>query len=105
MVGEERWAEVRRQHFELGRSISAIARQMDLDRKTVRRCIRDEAWQPYQRRTQSSTLLAAHAEWLRRRAPEVRYSARILHQELKARHGYRGSYEWNAPGLMDTSEL
>lgn len=93
MVGEERWTEIRRQHFELGQSISAIARQMDLDRKTVRRCIRDEAWRPYQRQAKSDTLLAPHAEWLRRRAPEVRYSARILHQELKARHGYRGSYE------------
>jgi hypothetical protein len=36
---------------------------------------------------------ASHAKWLRRRAPEVRYSARILHQELKVLHGYRGSYE------------
>lgn len=93
MVGEERWAEIRRQHFELGQSISAIARQMDLDRKTVRRCLRDEAWQPYQRRTKADTLLAPYAEWLHRRAPEVRYSARILHQELKSRRGYRGSYE------------
>lgn len=93
MVGEERWAQIRRQHFELGVSISAIARQMDLDRKTVRRCIRDEAWQPYQRRAKGETLLEPYAEWLRQRAPEVRYSARILHQELKVRHGYRGSYE------------
>jgi len=93
MVGEERWTEIRRLHDQEGRSISAIARLMDLDRKTVRRCLRDGAWRPYQRRTAVDTLLAAHAPWLRRRAPEVRYSARILFQELKARHGYSGSYE------------
>ncbi len=37
--------------------------------------------------------MAPHGEWLRRRAPEVRYSARILYQELKAQQGYGGSYE------------
>lgn len=93
MVGKERWAEIRRQHHELGQSISAIARRMDLDRKTVRRCLRDKAWRPYQRCARPDTLLRSHAEWLRGRAPEVHYSARILYQELKARHGYRGSYE------------
>jgi transposase len=92
MVGEERWAEIRRLHVEEGHSISAIARMMELDRKTVRRCVR-EAWQPYRREVVVETLLSPHRSWLERRAPEVRYSARILYQELKAQHGYAGSYE------------
>ncbi len=93
MVGKERWAEIRRQHFDEGRSISAIARDMELDRKTVRRCVRDETWRPYQRQAKVDTLLAPHEGWLQQRAPEVRYSARILYQELKAQRGYPGSYE------------
>jgi transposase len=93
MVGEERWTEIRRLHHQQGQSISAIARLMGLDRKTVRRCLRDSEWQPYRRRTKADTLLAEHGEWLRKRAPEVRYSARILYQELKAGHGFAGSYE------------
>jgi transposase len=93
MIGEERWAEIRRLHDKEGQSISAIARLMDLDRKTVRRCVRETVWRPYQRTPKVDTLLAPHAGWLRRRAPEVWYSARILYQELKARHGYTGSYE------------
>lgn len=93
MIGEARWAEIRRLHTEEGCSIAAIARLMELDRKTVRRCIRDNAWRPYQRDGKVDTLLAPHAEWLRGRATEVRYSARILYQELKARLDYRGSYE------------
>lgn len=93
MIGEERWAEIRRLHDEEGESISAIARRMDLDRKTVRRCVRERDWRPYQRASKVDTLLAPHAEWLRERASEVRYSARILYQELKAQHGYAGSYE------------
>lgn len=93
MLGEERWAEIRRQDFELGQTISAIAVPMDLDRETLRDCIRDEVWRSYQRRAKADTLLPSHAEWRRRRAPEAHYSARILQQELKAWHGYRISYE------------
>lgn len=94
MIGQERWAEIRRLHFEAGESISAIARCLELDRKTVRRCLQSEAWQPYQRQYRAAgTLLASHEAWLRQRAPKVHYSARILHQELKADHGFRGSYE------------
>lgn len=93
MVGEERWKEIRRQRREDGRSISAIAREMQLDRKTVRRCLRDDVWRPYRRRVKTDRLLDSHAEWLTQRAPAVRYSARILYQELRARRGYAGSYE------------
>ena len=93
MVGQERWAEIRRLHTEEGQSISAIARGMELDRKTVRRCLRARTWQPYQRQVQRDNLLTPHTAWLQRRAPEVRYSARILYQELKRERGYRGSYE------------
>jgi transposase len=93
MVGEERWKEIRRQHREEGRSISAIARDMQLDRKTVRRCLRDEAWRPYRRRVRTDRLLDEHTEWLGQRAPAVHYSARILYQELRSQRGYMGSYE------------
>ncbi|MDX1489097.1 MAG: hypothetical protein R3268_12890, partial [Acidiferrobacterales bacterium] len=93
MVGEERWKEIRRQRREDGRSISAIARDMQLDRKTVRRCLRDDVWRPYRRRVKADRLLDSHAGWLTQRAPAVRYSARILYQELRARRGYSGSYE------------
>lgn len=93
MVGKERWAEIRRLHFEAGETISAIARLFDLDRKTVRRCLEAETWQPYQRAAKSDTLLAPHEAWLNKRASKVHYSARILYQELKANRGYQGSYE------------
>lgn len=74
MVREERWLEIRRLHLKEGRSVTAIARLMDLDRKTVRRCLKDKPWQPYRRRAKVDTLLTAHAEWIRSRAPEVAYS-------------------------------
>jgi transposase len=91
MVGEDRWQEIRRLHRDEQVPIAEIARRLDLDRKTVRRCLRQEAWQPYQRPARTDTLLVEHANFLRERAPQVRYSAQVLYQELRER-GFAGSY-------------
>lgn len=93
MVAEGRWNEIR-QAFRVERlSVSAIARRFDVDRKTVRRCLRQPTWQRYQRPSRADTLLAEHAAFLAARAPAVQYSARILFQELRQQRGYSGSYE------------
>jgi len=91
VVGKERWEGVRRLRV-AGMNVAAIARATDLDRKTVRRCLRQSEWRPYCRRPTGATLLSAHAAWLAERAPAVNYSARILFQELRGRCGYAGSY-------------
>ncbi|MDC8448840.1 MAG: IS21 family transposase, partial [Nitrospira sp.] len=49
MVDQERWAEIRRVCHEERVSISEIGRRLDLDRKTVRRSLRQTTWQPYRR--------------------------------------------------------
>lgn len=92
MVRRERWEEIHRLWVVERVPIAEIARRFDLDRKTVRRCVREDAWQPYQRPGRPETLLAPHATYLRERAPQVDYSAQILFQELRQR-GYRGSYD------------
>ncbi len=86
VVGKERWEEIHRMH-RASMSVSAIARQLQLDRKTVRHWLRQPSWMPYQREVSSETVLSPHREWLVQRAPQVRYSARILYQELRQR-GY-----------------
>ena len=91
MIGQDRWEEIHRRAG-AGASIRAIARELDVDRKTVRRCLRQTAWKPYERATRSETLLTAHAEYLRHRASAVDYSAQVLFQELRGRQ-YAGSYE------------
>jgi transposase len=93
MVDQERWAEIRRLCHEERVSISEIGRRLDLDRKTVRRSLRQTAWRPYHRAVGAETLLTAHANFVHDRAPQVSYSARILYQELRASRGYTGSYE------------
>ncbi len=93
MVDQERWAEIRRLFHEERVSISEIGRRLDLDRKTVRRSLRQTTWHPYRRAAVLETLLTAHADFVRTRAPQVGYSARILYQELRASRGSTGSYE------------
>jgi transposase len=92
MVGQERWEEIRRLFFDEKVPIAEIARRLAIDRKTVRRWLKKQ-WQPYQRARREETLLSAHADFLRQRAPQVQYSAQILFQELRRQRGYRGSYE------------
>lgn len=93
MVDEERWMEIRRLRDETRVSISELARRVDLDRKTVRRSLRQTTWQPYRRAAVTETLLTAHADFVRTRASPVTYSARILYQELRASRGYTGRYQ------------
>ncbi len=72
-----------------GMAKKAIARELGLDIKTVRKWI-GAAWKA-QRRKRRVTALAKHDEWMRKRFPEVGYSAMVLHRELRER-GYEGSY-------------
>ena len=69
-----------------GTSNSEIARHLEIDRKTVRKALR-EPWRAYSRAQRDDTLLAGHAGFLRQRAAQVGYSAKILYQELCCSHG------------------
>src|SRR4030095_14116266 len=65
MVREDCWREVHRLFHVERRSKSEIARQLALDRKTVRGILREAAWQPYVRAERIDTLLAEHARYPR----------------------------------------
>jgi transposase len=90
VLGQQQWETIHERRAQ-GQSISAIARELDLDRKTVRSCLKQGSWQPY-RRAEAGGLLDEHRDWLIERAPEVNFSARILWQELRAQRGFAGSY-------------
>lgn len=92
VIGREQWQAIHEKRSQ-GMSVSAIAREFDLDRKTVRSCLRRSEWAPYRRRVSAETMLAEHRAWFEERAPQVNYSARILHQELRLQRGFSGSYE------------
>lgn len=92
VIGKEQWEAIHRRRAE-GQGISVIAREFDLDRKTVRSCLSQAEWAPYRRSTSAATVLDEHRTWLEARAAQVNYSARILHQELRLQRGFTGSYE------------
>jgi transposase len=93
MIGRERWEEIRRLFFGEKLKIAGISKLLDLDRKTVRRCVREPDWRGYRRERSGSLLLRPHEAFLRERAPQVGYSARVLYQELRSQRRYGGSYE------------
>ena len=70
VVGKERWEELRWLQ-RAGQSVSAIARLLDVDRKTVRHGLRHPAWAPYRREAKGETVLSPPLAWLAERAPQV----------------------------------
>ena len=92
VIGKEQWQAIHVRR-DSGASVSAIAREFDLDRKTVRNCLRQTEWAPYRRQAGVATMLDEHRAWIEERAPQVGYSARILHQELRLHRGFAGCYE------------
>jgi transposase len=70
MVGQERWEQIRRLRLEQGLSVSELARQFEVDRKTVRRCLRQEQWRAYEREPKVDTLLSPHEDFLRERVAQ-----------------------------------
>jgi transposase len=88
LVSETQWGAVRGLR-ERGVSVRRIARELGLDRKTVRKWLRQE-WREQRRRCRGREL-DRFAEFLRGRAPEVGFNAVVLHREARAL-GYEGSY-------------
>ena len=92
VIGEQQWRAIR-ERSAAGMKLSRIARELDLDRKTVRSALRRAVWIPYRRETSAPGLLDAHRDWLAARAPEVQDSAQVLYQELRGEHGFSGGYK------------
>lgn len=91
VIGQTQWQAIREAKAG-GKTVSAIAREMGLDRKTVRSALHSEHWRPYSRAPRLSKL-DEYMAWLNERAPQVNFSARILHQGLRLQRGFEGSYE------------
>ena len=68
---------------ERGDGIKQIARELGVDRKTVKRWLRLGEWQP-RRPQRRARQLDRFAEFIERRAREVGFNGVVLHRELKA---------------------
>jgi transposase len=87
---EEGMAEAIRRMRSCGMGKKAIARELGLDIKTVRRWLAKE-WRPQRRRSRGRTL-DSYEETIGKRFPEVGYNAVVMYRELRE-VGYEGSYE------------
>jgi transposase len=76
---------------ERGEGVKRIARELGVDRKTVKRWLRLGSWQPRQSPPRPR-LIDRFAEFIGRRAPEVGWNGVVLHRELVGL-GFAGSYQ------------
>ncbi|MCX4870693.1 ISL3 family transposase (plasmid) [Streptomyces sp. NBC_00825] len=76
-----------------GRSHSSVARELGLDRRTVRKYARARTWQEVMRRPpRKPSTLDPYLDYLQQRWDEGQHSAKILHEELRTK-GYPGHYQ------------
>ncbi|MQT05137.1 hypothetical protein FF041_34910, partial [Streptomyces jumonjinensis] len=77
-----------------GRSHSSVARELGLDRRTVRKYARAHTWQEVVRRRppRKPSTLDPYLGYLQQRWDEGQHSAKILHEELQTK-GYLGHYQ------------
>ena len=88
LIRETEWGAIRELHAK-GWSKKAIARQLELDIKTVRKWLRKE-WRR-RRREQAERGLDPHRSFLEGRGPEVGFNGKVLERELGER-GWSGHY-------------
>lgn len=87
LIGQGTAAAIREMRLR-GKSKKAIARELDLDIKTVRKWSSKE-WKPQQRRARVEEL-TVYEEVIAKRFPEIGYNAEVLYRELQEA-GYEGS--------------
>jgi transposase len=76
-----------------GRAYNAVARELDLNWRTVRRYATATSWQEcVRRRPRVPSPLDRYLEYLQQRWDEGEHNAKVLHGELKAK-GYLGHYQ------------
>ena len=76
---------------ERGEGIRGIARELGVDRKTVRRWLRLGDWQPRRPRSRQRAI-HQFSEFIAKRGPEVRWNGVVLNRELVGL-GFTGSYQ------------
>ena len=91
MVKGDIWHEIH-SRFKLNESKKSIARNLNLDVRTVRKILSQPKPQKYQRQEKKETLLTSHEDFIRKRLEAVGYCAQSIFEELRER-GYCGGYD------------
>jgi transposase len=91
MIGFDLWTEIHAR-ARRGEATQKIARELGIDRKTVRRLLAQARPVPYQRTVTRPSQVTPYLDYIQRRVTEVEYNAYRIFQELQAQ-GYAGGYE------------
>lgn len=91
MIDFELWTEIHAR-FRRGQGKRTMARELGLDRKTVKRILAQERPGSYRRTVPRPSVVTPYLDYIQRRAVGVDYNAYRIFQELQAQ-GYRGGYE------------
>lgn len=74
-----------------GEHVKTLARELDVDKKTIKRWRQQGAWRPRTPRVYAKAI-DAHRPFLERRGPEVGWNAVVLLRELRVQ-GFTGGYQ------------
>jgi transposase len=91
MIDFELWTEVHAR-CRRGQGKRTMARELGLDRKTVKRLLAQERPTPYRRTVTRPSVVTPYLDYIQRRVTAVDYNAHRIFQELQAL-GYPGGYE------------
>ena len=91
MIDFELWTEVHAR-CRRGQGKRTMARELGLDRKTVKRILAQERPTPYRRTVTRPSVVTPYLDYIQRRVTAVDYNAHRIFQELQAL-GYPGGYE------------
>jgi transposase len=91
MISFDLWTEIHAR-ARRGEAKQKIARELGVDRKTVRHLLTQARPMRYQRTVSRPALVSPYVAYIQRRVTEVDYNAYRIFQELKAQ-GYTGGYE------------
>jgi transposase len=91
MIDFDLWTEVHAR-FRRGQGKRTLARELGLDRKTIKRILAQARPEPYHRTVPRLSVVTPYLDYIQRRAPEVDYNAYRIFQELQAQQ-YPGGYE------------
>lgn len=90
MVTQDLWTEIRIMS-KMGKPIKKISKELMISKNTVKKALRSEQYQPYQRKKRKPGLLHEFMPFIIERAPELDFNATTLFRELK-KSGYTGGY-------------
>ena len=90
MLSQDLWIEIRLM-AKMGKPIKVIARELAISKNTVKKALRQEQCQSYQRVNAKPNLLSEFMPFLLERFLQVGFNATTLYRELKEK-GYTGGY-------------